>query len=87
MEDDVVIVAVFGMAGEVLHSLGALVWEQLEPDIPLCCVDDCAARKDVLGLCTPSAFGQHILNLGLLIEDIPATAKPEPSDLLGSIDT
>lgn len=74
VEDDAVVVAVARMRREVLHRLGALVWEQLERDVALGGVDDGSPRQH-LGRLIPAGRAVHgadLLQRRLLIEHIPA---------------
>ena len=40
VEDDAIVVAIAGVCGPVLHSLGTLLWEKLNMYVPSCAVDD-----------------------------------------------
>ncbi len=40
VEDGAIVVAIAGVCGPVLHSLGTLLWEKLDMYVPSCAVND-----------------------------------------------
>lgn len=78
VENDAIIIAVLAVGGPVLHSLGALLREQLEMDVaPGGVHDGYPWQRSTPTLCrggTPSC--QHVICCWLLIEYIPADVHP-----------
>ena len=72
VEDDTIVVAIPRVGDPVLHSLGALVREQLDMDVTTSAVDDgCLGQGPcpaLCGICPPCC--QHLICTWLLIEYI-----------------
>lgn len=83
MEDDAIVVTVARMRREVLHRLGAIVWEELESDVTLSRVDNCRPRQHrgrVVGAGRAVKW-PHLLQRWLLIKHVPAgCTQHTPSD-------